>query len=588
MSVGPSPAFLQALQAYKQGDLRACLDRLHPLLKKRPPDANMLLVAAQCHAKLEEKLQAAALYAQVADLQPQNRRMFLLMAARLYMQADQGEQALSLIRKMPEYQNLESQHLASLDPEEQRTYRRLLRGQLCLEEIEASDNALLAAMREGADPAFFNIDDPYQHMLWCDDEAINGRQTRMANGKPFMEQSRQARRSLPHRFGEKIRVGYLSSDFSDQHPTMRLLQSVLLGHDAARFDIHLFCHTPEDIRGLDRGLRQTYPNLHDILSMDDATARDFIRSFDLDILVDLKGHTKDVRADLINSGLARLQVAYLGFPGSAYGIDCDYVISDPIVTPNSSKPHYHEKLCRLPETYQANDNRYRPLPPATSRSLLDLPEDAFVLASFNMVRKISPQTARLWARLLDAIPSSILWVLCAGREQRDRLAAFMSRCGIDRSRLYFTGAESYAPHIARMQAADLGLDTYPYNGHTTTSDKLWAGLPVITFKGSNFASRVSESLLTALGVPQLVAETPDDMVRLAAALAQDRPRLAALRQMIGDNRLRAPLFDTQRFTRHLEQAFEMMVEREKAGLEPDHINVPALPSRQEPFRQNTD
>ena len=581
-----SPAFAKALQAYQRGELQNCLDQLGPLLRRQAPDANVLLVAAQCHTKLDQKLEAAQLYARVADAQPANRRMFQLLAARLYSQLDMAEQGLALMRKIagPDAGGQKDGLFQSFDTEENKTFRRLLRSQLCLDEIEASDTWVRRGAEVGTDPAFLTMDDPYDHMLWCEQEEINSRQMKMAAGKPFTAESRRNRRALPHRFGDKIRVGYLSSDFADQHPTMRLFQGVLLGHDSSKFEIHLFCHTPEDIRAQDHGLRRTYPNLHDILAMDDATARDFIRSFDLDILVDLKGHTRDVRADLINSGLARIQVAYLGFPGSAYGIDCDYAISDPIVTPDRSKAFYHEKLCRLPETYQANDNLHRPLPPPASRAALGLPEDAFVLASFNMVRKITPQTARLWARLLKAIPGSVLWMLCSGKQRQANFTAFMAGCGIEPERLFFTVAESYIPHIARLQAADLGLDTHPYNGHTTTSDKLWAGLPVITFKGSNFASRVSESLLTALGVPQLVAETPDAMVDLAAELARDRATLAALRQRIAENRLHAPLFDTARFTQHLERAFEMMVEREKAGLEPDHIDVPALAPRLTSFR----
>jgi predicted O-linked N-acetylglucosamine transferase (SPINDLY family) len=563
-------SFVQALQAYKAGNLTGCLTFLAPLLKKRVVDGNILLVAAQCYAKLDQKIPAAELYIRAADALPDNRSMFLLMAARLFHQAKDNDRALDLARRA-----------AATGPysiEGQNTLRRLLRDQLAFDDIQPSDAVLMDGMKSG-NPAFFAVDDPYEHLLWCGDEAINSQQTRMAAGSPFTALSKQQRRTLAHQFGEKIRVGYLSADYSDQHPTMRLFQSVLLAHDPARFDIHLFCHTDDYIVATDKGMRQTYPNLHVITHMDDNAARAYIRSFDLDILVDLKGHTKDVRVDLINSGLAALQVAYIGFPGSAYGIDCDYVISDPIVTPDSSKPYYHEKLCRLPECYQANDNRHRLLPPAASRASLGLPEDAFVLASFNATRKISPQTAHLWARVMAAIPGSVLWILCEGLSRQARLIEFMGNQGIGKDRIFFANTAVYHDHVARLQVADLGLDTYPYNGHTTTSDKLWAGLPVITFKGRNFASRVSESLLTALGVPELVAHDPDQMVALAATLAKDSDRLAAIRQKIADNRFIAPLFDTERFTRHLERAFEMMVERERAGLEPDHLDVAALPPR---------
>lgn len=573
--MAPSNSFVQALQAYKAGNLTKCLRLLAPLLKNRVIAGNILLVAAQCHAKLDQKIQAAELYMRAAEALPDNKSMFLLMAARLFHQAKDNDRALETAKR--------AAASGPFSVEIQNTLRRLLRDMLVFDEIPASDATVMNGMASG-DPAFFAVDDPYEHLLWCGDEVINSRQTKMAAGTPFTPVSKQQRRALPHQFGDKIRVGYLSADYSDQHPTMRLFQSVLLSHDPARFDIHLFCHTEPLIVATDHGMRQTYPNLHVITDMDDEAACAYIRSFDLDILVDLKGHTKDVRVDLINRGLARLQVAYIGFPGSAYGIDCDYVISDPIVTPDSSRPYYHEKLCRLPECYQANDNRHRLLEPAASRSSLDLPEDAFVLASFNAVRKISPFTAHLWARVMAAIADSVLWILCEGPSRQANLIDFMGKQGIAAERIFFADTAIYSNHIARLQAADLGLDTYPYNGHTTTSDKLWAGLPVITFKGSNFASRVSESLLTALGVPELVANDPDHLVDLAASLAKDRASLAAIRQKISDHRFTAPLFDTERFTHHLERAFELMVEREKAGLEPDHVDVAPLPPRHLPFQ----
>ncbi|OLP43489.1 hypothetical protein [Rhizobium oryziradicis] len=573
--MAPSNSFMQALQAYKAGNLTKCLRLLAPVLKNRVIDGNILLVAAQCHAKLDQKIQAAELYMRAAEALPDNKSMFLLMAARLFHQAKDNDRALETAKR--------AAASGPFSVEIQNTLRRLLRDMLVFDEIPASDATVVNGMTSG-DPVFFAVDDPYEHLLWCGDEAINSQQTKMAAGTPFTPASKQQRRALPHQFGNKIRVGYLSADYSDQHPTMRLLQSVLLSHDPARFDIHLFCHTENRIVATDHGMRQTYPNLHVITDMDDEAACAYIRSFDLDILVDLKGHTKDVRVDLINRGLAVLQVAYIGFPGSAYGIDCDYVISDPIVTPDSSRPYYHEKLCRLPECYQANDNRHRLLVPAASRSSLGLPEDAFVLASFNAVRKISPFTAQLWARVMAAIADSVLWILCEGPSRQANLIEFMGKHGISADRIFFADTATYSNHIARLQAADLGLDTYPYNGHTTTSDKLWAGLPVITFKGSNFASRVSESLLTALGVPELVANDPDHLVDLAASLAKDRASLATIRQKISDRRLTAPLFDTERFTRHLEGAFELMVEREKAGLEPDHMDVAPLPPRHAPFQ----
>lgn len=339
----------------------------------------------------------------------------------------------------------------------------------------------------------------------------------------------------------------------------------------------LFCNTNEQMIRNDRGLRQTYPNLVQIGHLEDQEAAKLIRSHGVDILVDLKGHTKGARIGVINIGGAPIQVAYLGYPGSGTGIDCDYVIGDRIVLPAESRPFYHEKFCLLPDSYQANDNIHRPRPQAASRASLGLPQDRPILAAFNVTRKITPQTATLWAEILRRAPASLLWILCSDRFARDNFLKWISEEGIARERVIFADRADYAEHIARLPAADIGLDTFPYNGHTTTSDQLWAGLPVPTYKGSHFASRVTESLLTAAGIAELVAEDARSYVDLCVSLIEDRPRLQAVREKLGAQRATCPLFDTMRFTRHLETAFQIMVERERAGLAPDHFAVPPLP-----------
>ncbi len=385
--------------------------------------------------------------------------------------------------------------------------------------------------------------------------------------------------------GGKIRIGYLSNDFYD-HATMRLFAPVLTMHDRAQFDVTLFCYTDPALRGWQETgfpafVRRAIVRVDEI---DDAGAAEAIAARGIDILVDLKGFAAgDARPGIVKRADAPVKAAYLGFAGSIHGADLDYAITDRFVTPDAAKPFYAEKLCRLPETYQPNDNRFRALPPPASRASLGLPENAFVLASFNTVRKITPETARLWARVLQAIPDSILWMICEEGQPRRNFTAYMHGLGIDPARIVFTGRASHAAHMARLQAADLGLDTFPCNGHTTTSDKLWAGLPVVTKKGRSFASRVSESLLGALGLSELVAEDEDGLVALCRALAEDRSRLAVIREKIADNRFTHPLFDTERFTRHLERAYEMMAERGRAGLAPDHIDVPPLPPRDGSF-----
>lgn len=557
-----------AVDAYKAGRFEQCLARLSPLIARSCRDSKIILMAAQCHAKLGQLEQAAQYYAQAADLDAKNGRMLRLLAARSYRRARRRGPALTLARQ--------AARGGPFDVEAENTYRSLLREQLLLAECETEDARMLERLTSG-DALAFGVDDPHDHIMWCDDEGLNARVTRMHGGTAFTAQSRLERRSRPHAFSERIRIGYLSNDICDQHATMRLLQGVFLSHDREKFDITLFCYTDDDVLSADKGLRSQYGTIVSIRELDDAQAADLIRGHGIDILVDLKGHTKDARINLVNRGLAPIQVAYLGFPGSGTGIDCDYIIGDHIVTPDTSRPHYHEKFCRLPDSYQANDRLHRVLPPPATRESLGLPADAFVIASFNAVKKITPRTAKLWARTLVAIPRAVLWMMCDDDDARANFIAFMASLGVAADRIHFARRVDYPAHVARLQAADIAVDTFPTNGHTTTSDKLWAGLPVLTCKGRNFTSRVTESLLNAIGMPELVADDEDGMVELCIALANDGDRLAEIRARLAENRLVAPLFDTTRFTRHLERAYEMMVQRERQGLEPDHFDVPALP-----------
>jgi predicted O-linked N-acetylglucosamine transferase (SPINDLY family) len=368
---------------------------------------------------------------------------------------------------------------------------------------------------------------------------------------------------------------------------MRLLQNVLEAHDETRFDVTLFCYTPERHISADANNRARWGRIVSLLGKTDAQAADIIRQQNIDILVDLKGHTGGSRSNILNQMVAPVQVAWLGFPGSSVNIDCDYIIGDRIVLPNGSRLSYHEKICQLPESYQPNDPVQRALPPAAARHALGLPADRFVFAAFNAARKISLDALDRWAEILRRSGRSILWVMIDGDLARSNFLAAFAKRGVAADRIIFASATGYDAHIARLQAADMGLDTFPYNGHTTTSDKLWAGLPVVTVKGSNFASRVSESLLTALGLPELVAETPSAFVDLAVELSEHPQRVGALKRTIARNRFLAPLFDAERFCRHLESGYEMMAERAKAKLPPDHLKVPGQPARSEPFSART-
>lgn len=500
----------------------------------------------------------------------------LNLAGDIFASDDRNPVSLTLFRKIAA--------LHPDDPYAQLKYLSVARDFCDYAAIEQIERWLAAEIAAGRMETLAG-ETGYSNLLHCGVERLN----RLATNNPGVSQlpsptaSRQ-RKSRPHVWGDRLRIGYLSSDLWDDHATMRLFQSVLEAHDRDRFDVTLYCYTPERFIGFDGGNREKWGKIVQIQALSDAEAADAIKARQTDILVDLKGHTAGSRSKILNHMVAPVQVAWLGFPGSTVNIECDYVIGDAIVLPNSSKPHYHEKFCRLPETYQPNDPVYRARPPARSRADLGLPDDRFVLAAFNAARKVSLPTLDCWAEILRGTGNTVLWVMIDGDVARGNFLSAMKSRGVEADRIIFAPKTNYEAHIARLQAADLGLDTFPYNGHTTTSDQLWAGLPVLTVKGSNFASRVSESLLTAIGLRELAAPDFDTFVGQAIALSNDPERVAHLKQTIEANRYTAPLFDAERFCRHLETAYGMMADRARQKLAPEHFDVPAQPARTSPFR----
>lgn len=566
----------QAIEFYKSGNYAMVLSRLSPIVKTmKSVEPHISLILAQSCFKLDQFGQAAQWFDKAALPNVQNREQIQLLAANLYTRVKNWTRAMELTRDIVRAnpKNLEALAL----------HRVCLRTLLLIDAADASNRDVRRRMLAN-EPGIFAMEKPLDHLFWSADEALASRLTRMDGGSPPLAENRALRHSRPHRYGEKIRVAYLSNDLSDRHATMRLLQGVLLTHDPEQFEIYTVCYTNEGMRGIDRGMRARLPNLCHIGSSKDGEVIEMMRDTQIDILVDLKGHTKDARLDILNLGAAPIQVAWLGFPGITTQMDCDYAIGDAVVTPEASAPYWNTQFCRLPETYQPNDDTHRALPPAATRAELNLPEDKVILASFNSVLKISPDTFRLWMEILRQAPDTILWMLCELPDARQNFLAAVRKAGVDPARIIFAEIADYPDHVARLQAADMALDTFPCNGHTTTSDKLWAGLPIATMKGTSFASRVSESLLRALGLPELVADDEASYVVLSVRLATEKAYRASLRDKIVAHRFTAPLFDTERFTRHLETAYRMMVDKARAGEAPAAFDVPALPARTQPFK----
>ena len=363
-----------------------------------------------------------------------------------------------------------------------------------------------------------------------------------------------------------IRVGYVSCDFYD-HATMSLIAGVLEAHDRDRFEIFAFCHTPLSRRedAMHERMLDTVDYYVDILQMADAEAAETIRSLGIDVLVDLKGFTQGARLGIFCRRAAPIQMTWLGYPGSVTGAGIQYAITDHIVTPDTSIPYFQEKLLRLPGSYQCNDASRERVSRTGSRAAHGLPDDAFVFAAFNHAAKIRLPVFESWMRILSAVENAVLWLYPMGPLAQANLRAAAAARGVAPQRLVFAELVPPADHLRRLPQADLALDTGPCNGHTTTSDALWAGVPVLSFKGTSFAGRVSESLLNAVGLRELVADDLAGFEAMAIDAARDPLILTDLRERLIAARDTAPLFDTEELTRQVEAFYQTIVTASRLG-----------------------
>jgi predicted O-linked N-acetylglucosamine transferase (SPINDLY family) len=297
------------------------------------------------------------------------------------------------------------------------------------------------------------------------------------------------------------------------------------------------------------------------------------RSLEIDIAVDLMGFTEKCRPQIFALRAAPVQVNFLGYPGTMGAPYMDYLIADRTLIPESNQPHYSEKIVYLPHSYQVNDAKRSIADGIFTRENLGLPPTGMVFCCFNNSYKITPATFDSWMRILRRVEGSVLWLLednaCVARNLRREAA----QRDVQGERLCFAKRVPMPEHLARQRAADLFIDTLPYNAHTTASEALWAGLPVLTCIGASFAGRVAASLLKAMELPELVTSNQEHFVELAVELATDARRLAGIKQKLADNRLMAPLFNTRLFTKHLEAAYTIIEERYHAGLPAEHVYI---------------
>lgn len=357
----------------------------------------------------------------------------------------------------------------------------------------------------------------------------------------------------------RIRLGYISGEFRTQ-ATAHLTAGLYEHHDRARFEVIAFDNSRREQSPMRARLERGFDRMIDITALSDAEAAARVAAEGIDILVNLNGYFGRGRTGVFAHRPAPVQVNYLGFPGTLGASYMDYILADAVVIPPGEEAFYTETVMRLPHSYQVNDNR-RGLLPAPSRAALGLSEGAFVFCHFNYSYKILPAMFASWMRILAAAPDSVLWLLKTDDLFEKNLRAAAHAACVDADRLIFAPQLPVEQHVARLAAGDLFLDSLPYGAHTTGSDALWAGLPLLTCRGRAFAGRVGASLLTALGLPELIAEDREAYETMAVALARDPARLAALRGRLAANRSTTPLFDTAASTRAIEAAYETMMAR---------------------------
>lgn len=606
----------QAKAEYGSGDFTAALNTVQHVMMQDRSDPDSFILTGMIYEQLGDKANAGTYFAGAIDLHPTMKREVAFRSAQNFLAVNDQDSAISVMLMLERYMpgHVDVVHsLCSLFRETgnyqragmyaeqllevgttfgnflnagivlsglgrfEDAYEPLLKAyiekpeeRLALSELfwcaaNLCDLSLTPKLQAELEKGYLadgdNLDireNAFRALFWSGDEAYHRRcalRTAEAMSPPASVE-RPLRRENPGR----IRVGYLSADFCE-HATMSLFAGVLEAHDRDRFEIYGICHTPEERR--DGPMRDRFmdsvDHYIDILELDDLGAVDLIRSLELDILVDLKGFTQGSRVGIMSHRPAVRTVSYLGFPGSVSGLGIDYALTDAVVTPASSEAHYDETLLRLAPSYQANDNRRLAVTRSGNREGLDLPTDVIVFAAFHQAPKIRAEIFAAWMSILRQVEGSVLWLASQSELSKVNLRKAAEQAGVEPDRLVFARHVSMEDHLRRLGEADIALDSAPCNGHTTTSDALWCGVPVVTMRGTSFSGRVSESLLGAVDLANLVAEDLTGFVRTAVELAQDGARQSRLRQHLIAARETAPLFDTVGLTRQIETHFAAIV-----------------------------
>ena len=444
------------------------------------------------------------------------------------------------------------QRALRLDPDNLRIQTSLLYQQQCLCDFEVYQSIAIlvrdSKFCSGSCP-------PFMILSWLDDPLIQLICARNFARYKFKAPGPHIMVRPPKTYPKRIKIGYFGADFYD-HATMYLISGLFRHHDKSKFEIFIFSYGGSKHDSWTELAIAYADTFYDVTDLGDQQIYDLARSYDLDIAIDLKGFTKNNRTEIFRLRLAPIQISYLGYPGSLGTACIDYIVADPVVIPANAGEYFDEKIIRLPHCYQPNDNQRVISQKSFDRSDAGIPPDAFVFCNFNSAYKISDKEFGIWMRILKRSPRSVLWLLASNGYVESNLRGAASKYGIDPSRIIFAEKLPHAEHLARLRLADLFIDTFNVTAHTTASDALWAGLPLVTKCGNQFSSRVAASILMAAGLPELVTYSESDYEAVVIGLSANPERLETVKTKISKSKFSAPLFDTERYALNFERGLE--------------------------------
>lgn len=557
---------MNLLSIYRSGDYAAAESGVSGALKASPKDPNLLHLAAQIAEAQGNPDRAAMFFGRALEAHP-NWVEAEFNLARVLSSQNRHEGAISLMTKVslsrpdlpPVWEclakfnqkagNLQTaaehwRKALKLAPElqEWRAQYIMLMRQICDWSVEVSEIEKLP---------------PQAAMMLVDDPEIQKK-----SAVRYSQQKFGAITPMPPAsWGNhgRIRIGYLSSDFH-AHATSYLLAELFGLHNHTKFNVYVYSYGVDDKSATRERIKAKAEHFIELNNLSAKQAAEKIRKDEIDFLIDLKGHTRGARLEILAHRPARTQLHWLGFPGTLGTNFIDYFVGDMISIPGGSAGFFTEKLLRLPHSYQIND-RERPIGRQLPREAYGLPQAAPVLASFNQTYKITSDMFAIWCGILRDIPSAVLWLYQSNDNAPDNLRAAATANGVDPQRIIFAPPLPLPEHLARYAHVDLAMDTFPVGGHTTTSDALWTGTPVVTLAGRSFVTRVAASLLTAVELPQLVTTTEKEYRELIMRLSTDNDELLKLKCHLRDKRSSLPLFDTPRFVKDFETALLLLNEK---------------------------